>query len=176
MPRLFTGLELPPEPAHEIAALRGGLPGARWLEPDDYHITLSFIGDIDGALARDLTQELGGVTASRFPVVVECLGAFGGSKPRAIIAHVALNDGLRHLHDEQERALRRVGIMPKRRKFAPHVTLARLKSASAYVVADFLSSRGCAPMRFEAARFVLYSARASVGGGPYVIEAAYPLD
>ena len=44
------------------------------------------------------------------------------------------------------------------------------------VMADYLEVRGAlnAP-GFEAARFVLFSARASVGGGPYVVEAVYPL-
>ena len=55
MPRLFTGLEIPAEIAAELSQHRGGLPGARWVDPANYHITLRFIGDIDQATARDLT-------------------------------------------------------------------------------------------------------------------------
>ncbi|HWZ10595.1 MAG TPA: 2'-5' RNA ligase family protein, partial [Xanthobacteraceae bacterium] len=47
MPRLFTGLEIPPQVAQSLAMMRGGLPGARWIDPENYHLTLRFIGDID---------------------------------------------------------------------------------------------------------------------------------
>jgi len=49
MPRLFTGLEIPPQVAQSLAMMRGGLPGARWIDPENYHLTLRFIGDIDDA-------------------------------------------------------------------------------------------------------------------------------
>ena len=72
--------------------------------------------------------------------------------------------------------MRQVGLLPETRKFTPHVTLARLKNASPIDVADYITTRGHFPkLAFTADRFVLYSSRASVGGGPYVIEAAYPL-
>ena len=48
MPRLFTGLEIPAEIGQTLSNLRGGLPGARWIDPENYHVTLRFIGDIDG--------------------------------------------------------------------------------------------------------------------------------
>ena len=54
MPRLFTGLEVPTSLAHELAMLRGGLSGARWIDEANYHITLRFVGDIDHATARDI--------------------------------------------------------------------------------------------------------------------------
>ena len=45
MPRLFTGIEIPDELRRLLAQLRGGLQGARWADPDDYHLTLRFVGD-----------------------------------------------------------------------------------------------------------------------------------
>ena len=59
MPRLFTGLELPEAVAAQIALARGGLFGARWLDPADYHITLRFVGDVDARAARDIAETLG---------------------------------------------------------------------------------------------------------------------
>ena len=176
MPRLFTGLEVPDDVAGDLALIRGGVSGARWIEPEDYHITLGFIGDVDSATARDLTEELSSVRVKRFTLIVEGLGAFGGNKPRSIIANVRLGDTLQRLHEEQERALRCVGVTIERRKYTPHITLARLKNVPVNVVAEFLASRTPKAMSFEATRFVLYSARASVGGGPYLVEAAYSFD
>ena len=49
MPRLFTALEIPRNAAMSLSLLRGGLPGARWIDVENYHITLRFIGDVDGS-------------------------------------------------------------------------------------------------------------------------------
>ena len=65
MPRLFTGLEIPPEIGQSLSMLRGGLPGARWIDPENYHVTLRFIGDIDDALAREIAYLLDQVQAPR---------------------------------------------------------------------------------------------------------------
>ncbi|MBK9081499.1 MAG: RNA 2',3'-cyclic phosphodiesterase [Rhizobiales bacterium] len=176
MPRLFTGLEVPPPLARELAMLRGGLSGARWIDEENYHITLRFIGDIDGATAHEVADSLGDIRKRSFTVTLDGLGFFGGDKPRAIIAKAKPAQPLVELQAKHEQALRRLGLAPEPRKFVPHVTLARLKSASHMAVADYLSSRGYFLTRaFEATRFVLFSSRDSVGGGPYVVEAAYPL-
>ena len=176
MPRLFTGLELPEAVADELALARGGIVGARWIEPEDYHITLRFIGDVDGAAARDIAETLGEISRPRVQVGFEGLDSFGGGKPRAIIARVKAEHTLTDLQAEQERRMRRIGLDPETRKFLPHVTLARLRGAGARAVADYLALRGAlVAQSFIAERFVLYSARDSTGGGPYVVEAAYPL-
>lgn len=177
MPRLFTGFEVPDNVADALAEMRGGLPGARWAQPDDYHITLRFIGDIDGRTARELEDSLAETRADPVTITLTGLDAFGGAKPHSIFAQVQNNRALCELHSDHERAVRRVGLPPEKRKFTPHVTLARLRQASVLDVADFLSVRGGFPaISFTPDRFVLFSARDQVGGGPYVVEAAYPLE
>ncbi|MBE7249703.1 MAG: RNA 2',3'-cyclic phosphodiesterase [Actinomycetospora chiangmaiensis] len=176
MPRLFTALEVPAELAEELASLRGGLSGARWIEAEDYHLTLRFVGDIDEATANDLDAELSRIRRGPVTVTLEGLGAFGGDKPRAIVARVQASSALAELQAEQERAVRRVGLPAEPRKFTPHVTVARLRGTSPLAVADYLGTRGFLTRRFTAERVVLFSSRDSVGGGPYMVEAAYPLD
>jgi 2'-5' RNA ligase len=176
MPRLFTGLEIPNEIGDELSVLRGGLPGARWVEPENYHVTLRFIGDVDDALAREIASVLGQVRRDAFELRLERLHSFGSRKPRAVIALVPAVPALMELQAEHERLMQRLGLEPEGRKYTPHVTLARLRDASTRQVADYLATRS--PFRtakFHVPRFVLYSARASVGGGPYLVEAAYPL-
>ena len=176
MPRLFTALEIPPETGQSLATLRGGLPGARWIDPENYHLTLRFIGDIDDLLAREIAFMLGGVRRLSFELRFDALHAFGGRKPRAVVATVSPTPQLFELQAEHERLMQRVGLEPEGRKYTPHVTLARLRETSSRDVADYLATRQ--PFRsapFRVSRFVLYSSRASVGGGPYVVEAAYPL-
>lgn len=176
MPRLFTALEIPREIGQSLAMLRGGLPGGRWIEPDNYHLTLRFIGDIDDAMAREIAYMLGQVRRTAFTLQLSGLQSFGGKRPRAVVATAAPSQPLVELQAEQERLIRRVGLAPEVRKFTPHVTVARLRDSSSRQVADYLAVRQ--PFRtaaFPVSRFVLYSSRASVGGGPYVVEAEYPL-
>jgi RNA 2',3'-cyclic 3'-phosphodiesterase len=176
LPRLFTGLEVPPLVAAQLALLRGRIARARWIEAENYHVTLRFIGDIDARTASDVAEVLGEIKRARFPLAVEGLGWFGADKPRAIIAKIAPSAPLVELQAEHERRLRRIGLPAETRKFVPHVTLARLRSASPLAVADYLTMHGYFSVTsFEATRFVLFSARESTGGGPYIAEAAYEL-
>ena len=176
MPRLFTGLEIPAEVGQTLSNLRGGLPGARWIDPENYHVTLRFIGDIDGMSANEIASMLFRVDRKPFEVKVQGLQSFGGRKPRAVVATIAPSRPLMELQAELERLMQRIGLDPEGRKFIPHVTLARLHDATDRDVADYLSLRGYFPSKaFTAERFVLFSSRASTGGGPYVVEDAYEL-
>jgi RNA 2',3'-cyclic 3'-phosphodiesterase len=175
MPRLFTALEIPSEIGQSMAQLRGGLPGARWIDPENYHLTLRFIGDIDDALAEEIAGLLDQVARPGFALRIDGLDSFGGNRPRAVVAAIPPVAELVELQAEHERIMQRVGLQPER-KYRPHVTLARLRDTSSRQVAEFLSLKQ--PFRspsFSVSRFVLYSSRASVGGGPYVVEAEYPL-
>src|ERR1044072_2404874 len=134
MPRLFTGVEIPAEVAQSLSMLRGGIPGARWVDPQNYHLTLRFIGDVDDAAARDVTQMLGGVRRRPFEISLNGLDEFGGKKPRAVFATVAVNGALADLQTEHERILQRLGLPPEQRKFTPHITLARLRDSSTRAV------------------------------------------
>lgn len=177
MPRLFTGLEIPSVVAESLSIMRGGLPGARWIDPQNYHITLRFIGDVDDALARDIAGLLGRVQRDPFELHLDGLSSFGGRKPRAVVAPVKPVPQLMELQAEQERLLQRMGLEPEGRKYMPHVTLARLRDTSSHQVAEYLAARGhYRSTSFRVSRFVLFSSRSSVGGGPYVVEADYPLE
>jgi len=176
MPRIFTGLELPTDIVQSLAMLRGGLPGARWIDPENYHLTLRFIGDVDDTLAHEVASLLGMVSRPALELRFDGLSSFGGRRPRAVVATLAQTAALMELQAEHERLMQRVGLEPEGRKFTPHVTLARLRDSTSRQVADYLATRPfLQPLPFRVSRFVLFSSRASVGGGPYVVEAAYPL-
>ena len=165
MPRLFTGLEIPSEVGFMLSLKRGGLSGARWIDPENYHITLRFIGDVDHPTANEVVDALDRLAESEaFTIRLNHLGAFGGDKPRALYAGVESNAVLAHLQSSQERVLQRLGLSPDGRKFVPHVSLARLRGCSAGELAGFLAMAGrFEPLEFPVRRFVLYSSRDSVG-------------
>ena len=175
MLRLFTAIEVPKDIGQSLSVLRGGLPGARWIDPENYHITLRFIGEIDDALAHDVASLLDGISRRPFELQLDGLSSFGGNKPRAIIASVAPTKALLELQAEHESIMKRMRVPGDSRKFTPHVTLARLRNSSPREVAEYLTARTYKSAPFRISRFVLYSSRASTGGGPYVVEAAYPL-
>ena len=176
MPRLFTALEVPEAARTALAGARGGLFGARWSDPSEYHLTLRFIGDIDARTSDEVAAALDEARRGAVPVVFEGLSWFGGDKPRAVIARVKPAPALVELAADHERRIRRLGLPPEKRQFTPHVTLARMRGVSPAAVADYLASRGRleAP-GFTAERFVLMSSRDGVGGGPYVVEGEYGL-
>lgn len=176
MPRLFAGLEVPDLVRERLALVKGPLPGAKWIEPADYHVTLRFAGDIDNRTADEFAGFLGDIELPAFEIRVTGLGAFGGREPRTIHAELDGGPALDQLQRAIERAARSAGLPADPKGFSPHITLARLRGTAPEIVARFLGSRGrltVAPIPVD--RFVLFSSRPRQGGGPYVVEAAFDL-
>jgi len=175
MPRLFTGIELPEDVVRRLSMLRAGLSGAHWIDPENYHITMRFVGDISDAEANHFADALASVSFDSFDIELSGLGSFGGNKPRTIWAGVKPSPGLQPLQKAHERAARIAGLPPETRNFTPHITLARLRNVSPFAAAEYLARYGgffSAP--FEIGRFVLFSSRPNQGGGPYLVEEGYP--
>jgi 2'-5' RNA ligase len=174
MPRLFTGLEIPPEVALDLQIMQGGIPGARWMDPGNYHLTLRFIGDIDSALAHEVARGLDQVSFRPFAVKLQGVGVFGGNKPHTLYAGVAESGELRRLRDAHERLCQVLGVAAEPRKFLPHVTLARLKEPDPRALQRWVEVHSLyATPAFNVAQFVLFSSRPLRGGGPYAVEEAY---
>jgi 2'-5' RNA ligase len=176
MPRLFTALEVPRNVALSLSLLRGGLPGARWIDVENYHITLRFIGDVDGRTADEIVHRLDRIDRPEFDVKLTSIGSFGSKKPHSVWAGVSPSPELLALQGEIERICQRVGLPPEPRKFTPHVTLARLKHCRLDDVVHYLSGRSnFYSVPFAVPRFVLMSSKESVGGGPYLTEEVFSL-
>lgn len=175
MIRLFTALEIPDEIADRLIPLQRGIEHARWIEHDSFHITLRFIGDVPENIADDIDTELARIPFEPLTLTLEGVGAFGGAEPHAIYAGVKPDAALTILQGRHESAMRRVGLKPEPRAFMPHVTLARLRGVDVGEVFSFIAANNLlATPTFVISRYILYSARGTVGGGPYVAERAYP--
>jgi 2'-5' RNA ligase len=176
MPRLFTAIEIPAALRVRLSLLRAPIGGAKWVQPEDMHITLRFAGDIDGRTADDFADLLADVSVPPFTATIAGGGAFGGRDPHVLWAGVTAAPQLDALYRANERAARAAGLEPDPRDFRPHVTLARMRRARQAEVARFLAENGDLRLEpFPVTRFVLLSARPGSGGGPYVVEAEYPL-
>jgi RNA 2',3'-cyclic 3'-phosphodiesterase len=175
MLRLFTGLEIPLGIRQHLGLLRAPLARAKWIAPEDMHITLRFAGDLDARTASAFAEELADIRGKPFAVTIKGVGAFGGRDTRVLWAGVEAGGELAALYRANERAARAAGIEPDARQFRPHVTLARLRGARPEAVAGFLGEYGAlrtAP--FLATKFLLLSARPGSGGPPYGVEEAFP--
>ena len=176
MLRLFAAIEIPDEQRAALARLRAPLPGARWVEADNLHLTLRFAGDIDNRTAQEFADGLAGLDVGCFELAIVGLGAFGGNDPKLLWAGVAASPALDALARGGERAARAAGLPPEPRAFKPHVTLARMRHGRPEQVARYLERNARFALEpFTVERFVLMSSRPNVGGGPYVVEEAYTL-
>ncbi len=175
--RLFVGLTLPSHIRRSLGSLCSGLPGARWVDEANLHMTIRFIGEVDGPAAEDLSAELAAVRAPGFDLAFDGLGSFAsGRRVRAVWAAAEPVPALLHLHHKIEAAVAGAGFEPEHRKFKPHVTLARLNKGSPGRVGEYLESRGgfsAAP--FPVRAFTLFRSHLGSAGAQYAEVAEYPL-
>lgn len=177
MIRLFVGLALPEELARRLESLGGGIPGARWIEARNLHVTLRFIGEVEEGLAAEIDETLAELRAPGFQVALDGFGTFGRAKPNHLWAAVDKAPGLLHLQAKVEAALARMGLVPEGRKYLPHVTLARFKDAPVGRIQDFIARNSpfqAGPWPVD--RFVLFSSHLGRNGAEYQAVADYPLD
>ena len=178
MIRLFVAIELPEPVRQRLADLGHGVPGARWTPADNMHLTLRFIGEVEEEVGDDIDVALAGVRAPGFALAFERLDSFGSKeRARSIWAGIIANPALEHLQAKIESALVRAGLPPEGRKFVPHVTLARLRSAHPARLADYLSDHGLVAIEpVEVRAFTLFSSFLSHGGAIHTAEAVYKLE
>ena len=178
MLRLFVALDLTEEVRQRLAGLAGGVPGARWTEPEAMHLTLRFIGEVPEDQAMDIDAALAELRAPAFALTFDGVGMYGSARrARVLWAGVERNEALAHLQAKIESALVRCGLPAEERKFSPHITLARLRDAPADRIGRFLSDRGlfrAGPMPVD--HVTLYRSHLGNGGAVYEALREYPLE
>lgn len=175
--RLFVALDLPQATRTRLARLGTGVPGARWLLPDSYHLTLRFLGEMPGHRAEELDGALAALRGRGFVLQLGGVGVFEkAGRPLALWAGVERNPQLEHLQAKIETAVQRVGFEPERRRFTPHVTVARLDNAPPGKLAEWVQAHNLLradPVAVE--HFTLFSSRLGKDGAVYTPEVEYGL-
>jgi RNA 2',3'-cyclic 3'-phosphodiesterase len=177
MLRLFVGIDLPPETKLALSAIALGLPGVRWVDPGNYHVTLRFIGEVDEGAAADIDAELAGIRARRFALRIAGVGLFGSEdKPRILYAGVERTAPLVELRDKVGAALGRAGVPPEGRVFTPHVTLANIRAGHPADLGHYLEAHNLLRLPEVAVdRFQLVQSYLTKAGSLYAAAADYPL-
>ena len=176
--RLFVGISLPDDVRARLGELKGGLQGARWVEPDNLHLSLRFIGEVPGGGETDIDEALATIEAPGFPLALSELGFFDRrGRVHAVWAGVGMSEPLMRLRAKVEHALVHLGHEPEHRKFKPHVTLARMKRGSASEVGHYLEAlNGFSAGPFDVGCFTLYRSHLGQGGAHYEALADYELE
>ena len=174
--RLFVALPIPDAVTRALTLLEGGVPGARWQTREQMHLTLRFIGDVDGRDMRALDDALAGLDVPGFELGLHGVGQFGNKQPHSLWVGVRKHELLEHLQRKVDSAIRRVGQPQDAHKFMPHVTLARLRHPDmdrlrAWLVQHALFTSDV----FAVNAFCLYSSKLTSDGSIYRVEQEYPL-
>jgi 2'-5' RNA ligase len=175
MPRLFTALPIPDDVCEELSLMQGGIEGARWTVPADFHLTLAFLGEVAERDLEDLDLALSGVSSAAFEFRLSGTGSFAQGKwPNVLWMGVETGPLLGNLKDHIDRRVEAAGIAVERRRFTPHVTMARLRHADDADIAGFMQRHNLYKSRpITADHFVLYESVMGRGAG----EARYvPLE
>ena len=176
--RLFVALDLSWEMRTRVSMLAGsGLPGARWVPLENYHLTLRFIGDTPAYRCEDIDLAFAAIRSKRFPLELSGVGVFAkAGRASSLWVGVTRNPALDHLAGKIETALQRAGLEPERRRFSPHVTLARCGNVAEDRLAGFVQTHNlfrAGPV--EISKFTLFSSLLGKDQAVYAPEVDYEL-
>ena len=176
--RLFVALDLPSALRTRLSWMAGGLQGARWVPPENYHLTLRFIGELPAYQAEEVDHALAGLRAPGFALQLAGVGTFEkGGRVNTLWAGVERNPALDHLQSKVETALQRAGLERERRRFAPHVTLARMDGVAEAKIAGWVQGHNLfRSEKVEIEHFTLFSSRLGKEQAVYEPEVEYKLN
>jgi len=177
MPRLFIAVDLPETIKENLESMSFGIPGAKWVAPEQLHLTVRFIGEVDGAVFRDIRDILNEIRFAPFSLQLKGVGYFPPrGAPRVLWVGLEKSEPLHLLRKKIDSALLRVRVEPEGRKFSPHITLARLKNSPVQKIANFLAGNGLFSQEpFQVEDFKLYSSVLSPKGAYHRVERIYSL-
>lgn len=179
MPRLFVAIDLPDEIKTELLRLRADIPGARWVAPNQFHLTLHFLGDVETERMPAIIEALNTVDVDTFSLTLEGVGRFPPGRGAARVLWVGIHPDpeLIELHRQVEHTLGILGFVPEDRPFSPHLTLARFKEPKPLSAVDqFLAHHRNRTIEAGTVReFVLFSSLLRPQGPLYSREAVFKL-
>jgi 2'-5' RNA ligase len=166
--RLFIAIRPPEFVRDALVDAMEGIEGARWVDEENLHLTLRFVGEVERPAANDLAEALARISWPRFELRIEGVGHFARKgEAKALWARIPESEPLEGLRQKVESGCEAVGLGRETRRFTPHVTLARLNRSSG-PIGGWLSSFG--DMRagpWEVTEFILYESHLGRTGSFY---------
>ena len=172
--RVFVALTLPEDTVCDLEAVQARLPRGRPVPPENLHLTLAFLGDQPVEVIEAVHEGLSDLRASPFTIDLSQPALFGGARGQALGLEADGGAHLHELHDRVRSRVRGAGAQIERRRFRPHVTLARLsgRESPAPLLAA-LTGTTIGPVLLT--QMVLVASLLRPEGAEYDVLAAYPL-
>lgn len=171
MHRLFVALRPPAAIRAALSQVMGGVPGARWQDDAQLHLTLRFIGEVDRRLAEEIALALPAIAAPAPEVTLAGVGQFDKrGRTDALWAALTPHEALAALHRKVDHALVRLGLEPERRAYLPHITLARLPRSAGHgpTIERWLADHATlSSAPFTMGELILYESRLGHDGASY---------
>lgn len=177
MKRIFLGICLNDTARNGLTGLGSTVPGARAVPAAQLHLTIRFIGDVEGGLLRDIQENLQAINLPSPVISIKGVGHFPPrGNPKILWAGVQHTPDLILLRNRVNTILNQCGLESEQRKFHPHITLARLKNSSPGRIARFLAENHSLELPpFQASHLTLFSSILSPKGALHTIESEFPL-
>jgi RNA 2',3'-cyclic 3'-phosphodiesterase len=172
MIRIFIGLDLPEDIKRSLGLLKSSVRGAKWVPLENLHLTIRFIGEVPENILQNIKEELREISFYNFKVKLKGVGLFSAkSNPKVIWVGLDPLEEIMELREKIDEALTKVNIPLEKKKYIPHVTLARLKGARFSEVAEYLQQGiGFFTREFEFGEMVLFSSKQKEEGSIYSVE------
>ena len=176
MHRLFVAIRPPALIRDQLLDLMEGVPGARWQDEEQLHLTLRFIGEVERPLAEDIAVALALVRHPPFEIGLSGIGQFESrGRLKAVWAGVRPHDQLAQLHRKIDHTLVRAGLAPERRAYLPHITLARFGRDATGVERLLALQTNLSSPPFAVEHFGLFRSTLSETGAHYELIERYRL-
>ena len=175
MHRLFVAIRPPEEVRNQLLDLMQGVPGLRWQDDDQLHLTLRFVGEVERPVAEDLAAELQRIRFEEFAIALNGVGRFDQRRGGALWAGVAPKEKLKALAQKVERACQAAGLPAERRAFHPHITLARWGRATPDLEPFIQRYGDLSSPAWDVDGFILYESRLGRDGAHYEVVANFAL-
>lgn len=177
--RSFIALPIPKETANQLGDLAAKMSyqdkssAVRWVDQENYHITLAFLGEQDEADLESLVDALDyAIEESEFEICLSHISPFPASKPKLLAAMAEKSQTLIDIHQQVGNAVRNQSMRMDKRKFFPHVTLGRLRHSKNIFAGNIAKSD---PLTFWCEEIVLYESILSHSGATYEPICRFPL-
>ncbi|ENN94123.1 RNA 2',3'-cyclic phosphodiesterase [Bartonella bovis] len=177
MPRLFAAIKIPQETTKTLISLQNGLPKAQWINPKNFHVTLSFFGEVTNSVANELTEAFDTIKCPAFMLQPNGFETFGSkTSPHSLVVRIKPCKTLSLLHEKILCIQKRLGLTPDETQYIPHITLARLLDVKLENLSLYLSDRGdFSYPPFAVDYFVLLLSKDPSSDTPYIVKGSWPL-
>lgn len=184
MIRLFTALDIPESIKMQLQGMGGSIPGAKPVPKEQFHLTLKFIGEVEGRVLLDIEQALGNIKGSGnvgkldlapFNIRLKGVGVFPPrGAPRVLWVGIEEDGKLSTLRKAIENELAANGIARSKQKFTPHISVARLKKSPVARLQDYLAGNSFFETAwFPVNSFSLYSSKLTPKGAVHNCQRTY---